>query len=395
MTSLHILRMRARDPDESHRVASPLELLFDLVFVVSVSFSSQQLFTAEGAGHLWHGIGLYAMVFFAIWWAWMNFTWFASAFDIDDWLYRLLTFVQMAGALLLSAGIFDAMQHGDFRIITYGYVVMRLAMVAQWLRAAASEPTFRATALGYALGITIVQVLWVARLALPDETGVLSFLVLVVAEILVPIVAERRGMTPWHPHHIAERYELFTLIVLGESILASANAIVDSVEHTEHLGELITLAVAALILIAGMWWLYFFREHADQITSYRSAFTFGYGHYVIFASAGAFSAGIEVIIRLTNGESELSQTTAQLCLTVPIAVFVVCAWWFGLRVLDSASVNVGLPVGAVVIAATAFLPHAAVWAATAMIALVVLVESSAGDVVHDDIVDDASSTAEA
>jgi len=71
----------------------------------------------------------------------MNFTWFASAFDTDDWLYRVLTIVQMGGVLVLAAGVHDAMVSFDYAVVTWGYVIMRLAMVAQWLRAAASDPS--------------------------------------------------------------------------------------------------------------------------------------------------------------------------------------------------------------------------------------------------------------
>ncbi len=111
------------------------------------------------------------MVFFAIWWAWVNFTWFASAYDIDDVLYRLTTLVQITGALILAAGVpraFDRQRlHASSSI---GYVVMRLAMVAQWLRAAGSDPAHRVTALRFAVGVTVVQVGWIARLLLPDSS---------------------------------------------------------------------------------------------------------------------------------------------------------------------------------------------------------------------------------
>src|SRR3546814_13727939 len=83
----------------------------------------------------------------------MNFTWFASAFDTDDWLYRVLTILQMGGVLVLAAGVHDAMVDGEYTVVTWGYVVMRLAMVAQWLRVAASDPSSRGTALRMAAGI--------------------------------------------------------------------------------------------------------------------------------------------------------------------------------------------------------------------------------------------------
>src|ERR1700742_3214804 len=98
-------RMTARDADESNRGSSPLEALFDLTFVVAVAQVADQLGTAIEGGRSLQGIVSFVMVFFAIWWAWMNFTWFASAYDTDDVPYRLLTLVQMTGVLNLAAGV--------------------------------------------------------------------------------------------------------------------------------------------------------------------------------------------------------------------------------------------------------------------------------------------------
>src|SRR3569833_1675217 len=128
--------MLARDPDEPLRAASSLELLFDLVFVVAVSQSSGALHHLWEGQHFIEGLAAYAMVFFAIFNAWMNFTWFGSAYDTDDWLYRLTVFVQMAGALVIAAGAQRAMLENDNKAIVVGYVIMRVAMATQWIRAA-------------------------------------------------------------------------------------------------------------------------------------------------------------------------------------------------------------------------------------------------------------------
>ncbi|HWC09475.1 MAG TPA: low temperature requirement protein A, partial [Solirubrobacterales bacterium] len=150
LTRVGLRRMVPRNASEPHRVATPLELLFDLVFVVAVSQASQNLHHLISDDHVGQGVVSYLMVFFAIWWAWMNFTWFASAFDTDDWLYRVLTILQMAGVLVLAAGVHAAMVDFDYLVVTWGYVIMRLAMVAQWLRAAASDAGARPTALRFA-----------------------------------------------------------------------------------------------------------------------------------------------------------------------------------------------------------------------------------------------------
>lgn len=329
---LGLIRMGGRSPHEAHRVASPLELLFDLVFVVAVSQASQNLHHGIVEGHAGSSTLSYAMIFFAIWWAWMNFTWFASAFDTDDWLYRVTTIVQMAGVLVLAAGVHDAMVNGSWCLVTTGYVVMRLAMVGQWLRLAASDPEYRAVAIRFATGISVVQVLWVLRLAFPPEVQFWTFWPAVVLELLVPLWAERRQGTPWHPHHVAERYSLFTLILLGESLLASANAIFDASSSTNELLRLVGLAGAGLLIAAGMWWMYFGFEQGDRMTSSRTGFLFGYGHYLLFAAAGAVSAGIEVELDLFAGEAEhLSVATAAAALAVPVGVFMLAVWAVLLR----------------------------------------------------------------
>src|SRR4051812_16430551 len=94
-----------RDPGEEHRASTPLELLFDLCFVVAVGQAAARLHHSVGEAHVGHGLLGYVTVFFAIWWAWMNFSWFASAYDQDDVLYRLLTLVQMSGVLVLATGV--------------------------------------------------------------------------------------------------------------------------------------------------------------------------------------------------------------------------------------------------------------------------------------------------
>ena len=97
--------MVARPTDEEHRSATVLELFFDLCFVVAVAQAAAGLHHALSARHVADGVVDYLLVFFAIWWAWMNFTWFASAYDTDDVAYRLTTLVQITGALVFAAGV--------------------------------------------------------------------------------------------------------------------------------------------------------------------------------------------------------------------------------------------------------------------------------------------------
>jgi low temperature requirement protein LtrA len=323
--------MTARPSDEEHRSATVLELFFDLCFVVAVAQAADGLHHEVADDHIGDGLVSYASVFFAIWWAWMNFTWFASAYDTDDVLYRVTTLVQIAGALILAAGVPDAMDGLDFTAITVGYVVMRLAMVSQWLRAARSDPGHRRTALRYAAGITVVQAGWVLRLALPEDLGMLSFVVLAAAELAVPVWAERAAPTTWHPHHIAERYGLFTLIVLGECVLASTLAIESALAADAALADLATTAAGGLLTVFGMWWLYFGKESHQFLTSLRTAIVWGYGHYLIFGAAAAVGAGLAVNVDYLTHHAAIGPRVAAAAFTIPVALFLLAVWALQLR----------------------------------------------------------------
>ena len=331
--------MAPRDPEEAHRVATPLELFFDLVFVVAIASAAAELHHGLSANHLDAVVG-YVMVFFAIWWAWMNYTWFASAYDSDDVAFRLLTFTIMTGSLMLAAGVPDLFDDGQSGVVVAGYAVMRLGMVALWLRAARSHPEGRRTALAYAVGIAVVQALWIARLGIDGQVVLMgTFFLLVVAELAVPVIAERRGgPTPFHAHHIAERFGLFTIIVLGEVILASVQAIQGAlaappdaasaghaVEPAGGAGlsaSLAMLIVGGLLLVFSLWWLYFKREHVDLIGQGRAlTWIFSYAHFVVFAAVAAVGAALAAAVDVVQGVAEASPRTVALALATSLALY--------------------------------------------------------------------------
>ena len=364
--------MVPRDPAEANRAATPLELFFDLVFAIAVGQAASELRGALSAGEVLHGLTSYATAFFAVWWAWMNFSWFASSFDVDDWLYRVLTIVQMAGVLVVAAGVGAAFERSDFTIVVAGYVLMRLVMVAQWLRASRSSADHRRTAVAYASGIALLQVLWVAMLTLPVSAIRPAVAVLIFCEVTVPVVAERIGPTPWHPHHITDRYSSFTLILLGESLLASAGTIIGAHKERQAFGSLVALAVGAFLITAALWWIYFWPPHHSAVRGARAAFRYGYVHYFVFAAAGAFSAGVGVQTDLLAGTSKLSGFTASFTVTVPVALFILAIWWIALRAYARPPVNVAVPLCALLVLADPVMPVSVVLTALLCTALVVV-----------------------
>jgi low temperature requirement protein LtrA len=312
-------------------VATALELFFDLVFVVAIARAAAGLHHAIADVHAAQGLAGFAMVFFAIWWAWMNFTWFASAYDCDDVRYRLAVFVQITGALIMAAGI-PAMfeeRHANAAVLG-GYVVMRLAMVAQWLRAAWGDAARRTTARRYAMGISVLQVAWCVLLLAP-EWWVPGFVVLAVLELAVPLWAEHSAETPWHPHHITERYGLMTIIVLGESILAATMAVQEAVAAGQRLPPLLSVITGGLLIVYSMWWIYFDRPVHDLLTSLGKAVVWGYGHYVVFASAAAVGAGIAAAVDQAAGRASIGVAGAAYAVAIPVVIYMMCLSWLHWR----------------------------------------------------------------
>ena len=149
----HPRRMGGRDPHQEHRVATPLELLFDLTFATSFGLAASQFAHTLAAGHYTAAVLGFGYASFAICWAWLNFSWFSSAYDTDDWIFRVITMVQMIGVLVLAIGLpemfasFERGKHIHNSVMVLGYVIMRVALVFQWLRAAKQDPSRRRSCL--------------------------------------------------------------------------------------------------------------------------------------------------------------------------------------------------------------------------------------------------------
>lgn len=329
-----VRRMAGRDPDESGRASTPLELLFDLTFVVAVGQAANLFAHSVFVGHTGPGLIAFVIGVFAIVWAWINFSWFASAFDTDDWVFRVVTMVQMVGVCIAALGLpnlFHSIEEGghvDNRILVIGYIIMRLAMVSQWLRAARQSPEHRACCLAYARWVTAAQVGWVI-LAILDLALVPTLLVIVVLnfiEFYGPWRAEHlpAGGTPWHAHHIAERYSLFAIIALGEGVVGTVAALA-SVEQTSGgiTPDVLLVGAAGIGLTFGMWWTYFVLPAGDVLKVHRNrGFVWGYGQIVLIAAIIATGAGLHVAALRLEDDTQISAFGAVLSVAIPVALFV-------------------------------------------------------------------------
>ena len=327
MATLHFENLRGRavtrDPREEHRASTPLELFFDLTFVVAVGRVADAYQHELAIGETARGVVYGGLMFFGIWWAWMNFTWFASAHDADDVPYRLLTFVQIAGALVFAAGVTRAVEDRWFVACVVGYIIMRVGLILSWLRVARDEPTSRTRALRYAALIAAVQVLWVGMLALPTDAQLWVFLLLGAAELGIPVVAERAlPEPPFHAEHIEERYGLFTIILLGESVLSAAAGFQDAVDDGGLTGGLLAVGLGSLLIAFAAWWLYF-DNPGHLAPTPRVAFRWGYGHIVVFGSLAAIGGGLHLAASSQGHDSEIDARTAALAVALAVAGYLV------------------------------------------------------------------------
>ncbi len=339
--------MRGRDPNERDRTTTPLELLYDLTYVVAFAVASDQLAEQLAHGDVWPAIGAYLFAIWAVSWAWLNFTWFSSAYENDDVFLRLATIVQMIGVIVLAYGLpvsFESAAHGESPnnlLMVIGYVVMRIPLIALWLRAAQQDPEHRDNAISFVIITSIAQIGWVlsAVLPLPTVVTVVALVLLAFAEMIAPVVANRRfGRTPWNAGHLAERFSLLTLITIGEVIAGTTAAVGALTGETGWTIEAVLIAASGLLIAAAVWWTYFLVP-SRLILERRPerAFAWRYVHLALFGSIAAIGAGLHLTTIAVN-EGEVSLLGIALALAVPLAttiVLIFLVWSVLLRSFDA------------------------------------------------------------
>ena len=321
-----------RDPGEKHRSASPLELLFDLTFAAAFSVAGGQFAHLIAIGHL--GPALLGMAFacFGIIWAWINYSWFASAYDNDDWGSRLLTMVVMVGVVVFALGItpmFKSVEEGDHlnnRTIVLGYVVMRVALIFGWLRARRADPERRKQINAYLINLVFVQIGWtiVALVPFSLPVGFALTAVLVILELIGPVLAERgKQGTPWHAEHLAERYGLLAIVTLGEGVIGTVASLSAVVGNDNWSLEAVLVVIAGIGLTFGMWWVYYGANSATILQFYRErVLGFAYLHFPVFVGIATVGAGLHVAAYWITKEATISEAGVVAAVAIPVLLFV-------------------------------------------------------------------------
>lgn len=349
----------SRSTTEEHRAATPLELMFDLAAVIAIAAAVAGMHHAFAEGHFVEGLINFIFSFFMIWIAWLNYTWFASAYDDESTLFRVLSMVIMFGALVLAAGIPTVFESGAAYITLTGFIIMRVCLVALWLAAARGDPKHRTVAHRYAIGLTAVQIYWtIMVLVLPvgSNLGLPLFALGVVLELMVPAYAERDGGTPWHKHHIVERHSLLNIIVLGECFLAIVMAIQASTGHGHLSWDLVEIGVLASVITFMLWTLYFSEQEHLKTVEKKHTMIWGYGHFALFATGAATGAGFAVMVELATHHSQISEKAAALTVAIPVAIYVMTLWMIRDRIWMKGLGNLLMPAAAVLIICAGMFP---------------------------------------
>ena len=289
------------------RHASWLELFFDLVFVLAVTQVADALdHDLSPAGFL-H----FVLVFLPLWWGWVGFSFFVSRFPREDNLVRLLMLAAMLAVAALSTNVHGALTGQTAVGFALSYAGLRACLVALYIHTRWREPAARELVDFYIAGFGLGVVLWLVSAGVPEPARYALWAAGFSVEVATPALAsERMKRAPAiHLSHLPERFGLFVIIVLGESVAAVGLSLAD-IEWTVT----ITLsAVGCFVLAAAVWWEYFdfgswSASRGLAASGHPAAYArdvYSYGHLPVVIGLAAASVGAEQVIA-HSGDPTLS-----------------------------------------------------------------------------------------
>jgi low temperature requirement protein LtrA len=239
------------------------------------------------------GFGRYLALFLPISWAWSGFAFYATRFDTDDLVYRLLTLLGMFFVAALASTVPDAL-HGGQNAFVVAYVAVRLVLLALYARVYRDLEVARPVAGWLLLVFGAAVGVWVISLAVPTPWKYVLWGVALLLEHWAPVKVWQllRGM-PVHPRHLPERFGLLVLIVLGEGVIG----VVLGTAHVSWTVLSGAVAFGGFLTAAAIWWLYFdFLEATSVTRNVRSGLTYVYAHYFVTAGIAALGVGIKLAI---------------------------------------------------------------------------------------------------
>ncbi len=272
---------------------TPLELFFDLIFVLAVT----QCTAMMAATPTWTGVFRALLVLATLWWAWVGYAWLTSVVDPEEGSVRFAIFGAMAALLVVTLCIPLAFD-GSALAFAIAYGAVRTGQIVLFTLGSRDEPDLRASVIGLA-GSSAVGVGLIALASAFDGTAqVLIWLAAVVLDVLGPFLFGSKG---WQlePHHFAERHGLIVIIALGESIVAIGVGASDRID-----GGIVAAVVIGVAAVSAMWWTYFDvtmhaagdrLEHtpAGQEQNELARDAYSYAHFLMVAGIVLFALGLK------------------------------------------------------------------------------------------------------
>lgn len=288
-------RLRTLQEGEGRR-ASYLELFFDLVFVVAIAQLAREL----ELDHSLRGFGVFAALYLPVFLAWQGFSFYADRFDTDDVVFRVTTFAAMLAIAALAIQIPDA-AHGDSTGFVIAYLILRSLLVGLYLRSYRHVPEARPLIVRYAWEYSLAIAIWAVSLAFAPPVRYVLWGVALAWELSIPTLARRLfSAIPVHASHVPERFALFTIIVLGETIVVVALG----TSGSEWEVSAAVVAALGFTTAAAIWWVYF--GGGGEVTLPRSPvaiLVFTHVHIPLLAALTAVSAGMALAIEHASDAS--------------------------------------------------------------------------------------------
>ena len=295
-------RLRIHDAENGEpRHATWLELFYDLVFVVAVSQLAHKL---SGDVSIRGFLG-YAGLFVPLWWTWIGTTFYANRFDSDDTVHRIMMGLQMLAIAALAVNIHHAWEETAVGF-AISYIVSRLLLIGEYLRAARHIPQARALIYPMVAGFLGGVMFWLVSLVVPAPIRFVLWAGGLMTDFVTPImVTNRQRQLPPHAEHLPERFGLFTIIVLGEAVIAVVNGIS---EMDWSVGGAIA-AILGFIAAFALWWLYFENSLGKTVEEARNTgqalilLVWLYGHLPLVIGLAATGIGVEHIVVSPAGQA--------------------------------------------------------------------------------------------
>lgn len=290
-------RLLTLNNDDTERHASWLELFFDLVFVLAVAKVAAILVNQSDV----NGFLKFVALFVPVWWAWIGYTFYADRFESDKIEFRVMMFAAMLAVAAWSVSLSGAFTPDGDAAFVGTYSLVLAILVALYISTAIHVPLARALAAQFIIAFSASIVLLLSSLLVAPPIRYWMWLAAVMCALASPFVNLRQTrIIPFDLSHIPERFGLFTIIVLGEAVIATANGAAGVPWNLTTA----TTATLGFAMAACIWWINFEFVEDDAIRSRKlfPRFVYLYGHFFMVASIVSVGIGVEHAIKESGDE---------------------------------------------------------------------------------------------